>query len=166
MAQLVLVAQTGPAKRLIKKLHRNLTPESMDRVVRVSAFKIHAKLVVATPKRWTGQTRRGWTVTFAGASHYAIWNRSKVMLWLEKGTPARGPVRAKALFIPLNRKMALAGPKALKNPNHRFIYGVDYILRKSVKGAKAMHIVRNFLPTGEKILFAEMRSFIREIASS
>jgi len=166
MADLVLVAQTGPAKRLIKKLHRNLTPESMDRVVRVSAFKIHAKLVVATPKKWTGQTRKGWTVTFAGASHYSVWNRSRVMLWLERGTPSRKPVKAKALFIPLNRKMALAGSKALKKRNHRYIYGVDYILRKSVKGAKAMHIVRDFLPTGERILFNEMRSFIREIASS
>lgn len=92
-------------------------------------------LVLATPKGWTGHTRQSWTRTQRFGKGVIVTNESKVMLFLEEGTQAHGPVTAKALFIPKTRRAAISGW------NEEMVFGVDYILAKHVKGIKAMRIV-------------------------
>lgn len=124
------------AEAYLSRLVAGLKPNRVLPVLEKVAWRTHGALVVATPK-FTGQTRRGWTVVRKAGMGYVVTNRErKVMTWLEKGT--KGPIRprrAKALFIPLTRTAAISG----WNPN--MVFGTDYVLAKQVKGIKAMKIV-------------------------
>ena len=112
-------------------------------------------MVLATPKGWTGNTRQRWKVMRVDGRGYRVTNSHKVMKWLEFGTKAHGPVRAKALFIPLTRSAALTGwREGMK-------YGVDYILRKRVKGIKGKFIIRAERKRVKERLKVEMEAFIR-----
>lgn len=129
-------------RQAINVLRRGMTPAQTDPVIQKVAFRTVARLVEKTPKGYTGQTRREWKVYKRGGpgGGYTVTNQSKVMLFLEKGTKAHGPVTKKALYIPLNRRAAIGGW------NPALIMGTDYILRKRVKGIKAMRIVANQRP--------------------
>jgi hypothetical protein len=124
------------------------------------AWEAHSRLVLATPKGWTGNTRQRWRVVQVSGRGYRVTNGHKVMLWLEFGTKAHGPKTAKALFIPLTRSAALGGYK----PGMKF--GKDFILRKRVKGIKAMHIVRKERARVKDRLREEMVAFIRRVVAS
>lgn len=172
-------ARTGEQ---LRKLAAGLTPQKADAVVKTAAWKTHAQLVLRTPKKWTGGTRRGWQVKRVRGGVYECVNKTKVMRFLEFGTAAHGPVRAKMLFIPLNRRTALAaasrGVRAVvgntktigerveafvrrvrgqkKKTNRPFKYGRDYIFKRWVRGIAGRHIVENFKPKAEAILKNEM----------
>jgi hypothetical protein len=154
------------AKRRLAAIKKQLTPAAQDRVVRKAAWVIHGRLVRQTPKRWTGHTRRSWTVFRRGNSHYAVTNKSKVMRFLEMGTKAHGPVTAKRLFIPLNRRAALAGPKGVFASGGKLKFGRDFVWAKRVRGIKARWIVRNYRPFAEGVVKAMMKLHIRNIIAS
>lgn len=138
---------------------------SSDEVVERVALNSLRRVVDATPRRYTGDTAKQWVHRAIGACKHVIANPSKVMFWLEHGTKAHGPKKAKALFIPLNRKTWEAGSREVMEANARaaaagawknytaraagkkgrkirlpFVLGVDFVLAKRVKGIKPHRI--------------------------
>jgi hypothetical protein len=140
------------AQRVIGRLSPAATAVISNRV----AMETHRMLVLATPKGYTGMTRRNWIVEQSGIVSI-VSNKSKIMIFLELGTKAHGAKTKKFLFIPLNRKAALGG----WNPSMKF--GVDFVLAKRVKGIKAMGIVKAQRIITAKMLRASMGLYIRSI---
>jgi hypothetical protein len=151
------------AGRLLNKIRAGLTPEYQDATVSRVAYVVMRRLVQQTPKKWTGQTRRYWQVKKEGSGNYTILNGSKVMRFLEEGTQAHGPVTAKALFIPLTRKAALAGVSGVMSNPKAFKFGRDYIFTKWVRGITASHMVKNYQPFANAALKAAMKISIRRL---
>lgn len=184
MAQnFTLSADSRRGKSSLRKLKARLTPAGIDRTVSKVAYITHRRLLQRTPKKWTGQTRRNWRVFRRGSGHYSITNKSKVMVFLEKGTKGHGPKRAKRLFIPLTRKAALAGARQVMRANRQhslnqtfdaddtarrapFVIGKDFVLAKRVRGIKALRIVQSHRPFARITLKAAMRLHIRKIIQS
>lgn len=156
-------AHTEEAKARLLKIKSGLTRTGVDRVVNRVAHVTHMRLVTQTPKKWTGQTRRSWRVIKRGAASYQVTNISKVMRFLEMGTRAHGPKKAKRLFIPINRKGALAGPRLVFANSSKYKVGKDFILAKRVKGIKAMKIVANQRRMSHITMRAAMRLHIRKL---
>lgn len=113
------------------------------------------QLVRQTPKKWTGQTRRSWQLHPVPGG-YQLTNLSKVMNFLEVGTRAHGPKKAKALFIPLTRRAALGTTRNL-------VYGKDYILVKWVRGIRARWIVARQREKTRDELYRQMRAYITNV---
>lgn len=156
-------AEVARLKRIVSRM-----PKILGDAARRTAIWTQGELIRATPKKWTGMTRKAWQVIRIGDTTFRVENESKVMLFLEEGTKAHGPVtsmsqrpwandpgnvrhghervlrgqrfRAKRLFLPLTRRAALGG----WNPGLR--YGIDYVLAKKVKGIRARHIVEKQRP--------------------
>lgn len=117
-------------------LQKRLNKGNLRRIIYQRVKRTFDGLVNKTPTKWTGETRKAWKLLYRGDG-YSIVNPTKAIRWLEKGTKAHGPVRAKFLFIPLTRAAALGGyRKGMK-------FGVDYILTKHVKGIRAMNFIEN-----------------------
>jgi len=166
-----VTANTSGLSKKIKKLTRALNKTKMTGVVRKAAFVTRDRLVKKTPKRWTGQTRRGWKVDKVSEGHYVVYNKSKVMLFLEKGTKGSKPKKAKFLFIPLTRRAFLAGGKGVYAANKaakeaggtpKFKFGKDFVLAKKAKGIKPLHIVRDARSFSRITLKAAMRQYIKK----
>lgn len=125
-------------QRSIRHLEQNLRAGSA-RGVRKVAMHAYRKLILETPKGYTGQTRRSWKILSLGSSTsgvgFSVVNSSKVMRYLEHGTKSHGPRKSKFLFIPLNRKTAMSGFGKSSE------FGKDYVLTKRVKGITPMKIV-------------------------
>lgn len=153
-------------QRILKAVKAGLTPQKQNAVLQRAAWVIHGRLVMQTPKKWTGQTRRAWTVVNMGPSGYAVTNKSKVMRFLELGTRAHGPKTAMRLFIPLNRSAALAGPRVCCAPGSKYRFGRDYLLVKRVRGIRALKIVERYRPFAEGCIKAAMKLHVREIIQS
>lgn len=171
----------------LRKLKAALTPSAQHGVVRKAADLWRTRLTLRTPRRWTGNTAQGWRVVELPGGEVAVNNPTKAMLYLEKGTKAHGPRKAKRLFIPLTRKAAQAGAKGVMAQNRAasnaalwasygqnkkkkiklpFVYGVDYIFAKRVKGIKAMWIVRNSRGEARVTYRLLMTKYIRDILRS
>lgn len=82
-----------------------------------------------------------------------VTNTSKVMVFLERGTRAHGPVTANALYIPL-KKSAMIWRRGL-------VFGRDYVLAKRVRGIRARRIVETERPRAEERLHTELRTYVR-----
>ena len=165
------------AQRLVRRLRTGLTKRKLHAVILKTAHVSRGRLVRQKPRRWTGQTRRAWTVVTRSSGNVAILNRSKVMRFLEKGTRAHGPRSAKMLFVPLTRRAFNAGARGVMRANRerqvreafgasnrgkrKYVFGRDYILTKRVRGIKALHIVRKYRPFVVLTMRAEMRLHIR-----
>ncbi len=175
MAFIRAKANTALALKQLKILRRAVSPEVLDQhVIRKVAWIWHARMVQRTPKRWTGQTRRGWRVDHPAPYRYTVTNGEKVMRFLERGTQAHGPKNAKRLFIPLTRRAMLAGPRVImadllyhranreQGWSSRLKYkpGVDYVWAKWVRGIKAHRIVEQAKPFMQSTLRAALRQFI------
>ena len=177
-------ADTSQARAKLKKIKAGLTKEAQDKVIRKVALVTHARMVSRTPKGYTGGTRRAWEVIKVNTGYYRVKNDSKTMKWLEAGTKAHGPVTAKFLFIPLNRKTALAGAKGVFRANRavalnrafggtnagarrtKYKLGRDFLLVKRVRGITAMRIVAKSRGFVRITLKAAMRLHIRHIVNS
>lgn len=127
----------------IRRLQRKLTslsaniPKVAERVTKKVMLHAYRRLIMLTPKGYTGQTRRSWKIrrlSMGSDVAYSVFNESKIMRFLEHGTSDHGPRTAKYLFIPLNRKTALGGVSKSSE------FGTDYVLSKRVKGIKALKI--------------------------
>lgn len=138
----------------MRKLKAAFSQRATLPVIRRQMMITKKNLVEKTPKRWTGQTRRSWQ-TIMIPNGVAVTNISKVMVFLEKGTQAHGPRRAKFLYIPLNRKAAIGG----WNPSLK--RGKDYRLAKRVKGIVAMNIVGRERLLAQRRMLVDMQIFIR-----
>lgn len=131
-----------------KKLNSFLTRTQMatarkalDAQMRIIAEDARKELVQRTPRRYTGNTKAGWQVLRKSASNYTVRNRYKAMKFIEDGTKAHGPKKAKFLFVPKTKAATLAGARAvLANPK-RFKRGRDFYLAKKVRGIKGIKIV-------------------------
>lgn len=126
------------------------------------------RLVLATPKGYTGQTRRRWQVKTIQGQGYLVSNSYKVMRWLEEGTRAHGPVRARALWIPLNRRAAMRGPKRGNDPaggagegEAPLQRGVDFRFALRVRGIRAMRIAERERGRLPPIIRREMVQWLR-----
>lgn len=139
----------------------------LDGPVQRAATRILAELASRTPHRWTGATRRAWTIKNTGDGRRLIWNTldgttpNKVFLFLEHGTAAGGagniyPRSKKALFIPLTARAAQQG----WNPG--LVREVDYILRRHVRGIRPRRIAANFVPRAQAILREEVQKFLQQ----
>jgi hypothetical protein len=162
------------AEDMLARVQAALAPEAIDPVIQLQAHKAHAELVKATPKRFFGQVRREWTVEKISPGAYRVANPNPIMGWLEYGTGhSTGgfiyPKNAKALFVALTRRAALADRRFFgqtcvsqtagfsaagavsrstrgmivrkSTGSQTLVYGIDYVLAKRVRGLKAMKIV-------------------------
>lgn len=209
MPSVRLTAKTEAAKARLKKIAAGLNLDAIDKVVDVAAHQTQASLIRKTPKKWFGQVRRGWFVSKIGPGQRVVANSNKIMLFLEEGTKAHGPLQIQgprrpgerlgraALFIPLTRKAvnATAGIYGVGTVDQfttqgetywetrralfqrtetvrrgrrtvgsrAFVFGIDYVLAKRVKGIKAMHIVANERPIARKRLLAGMKRLVRSL---
>lgn len=150
------------------------------------AMESLVRLVNSTPIRYTGNTRKGWVHRKLGSMNHLLVNPNKVMGFLEYGTKAHGPVRARALFIPLNVQAFHAGPKGVMAANAQarannqwrnygnavrgranrrarlpFQIGVDFLFVKRVKGIRAHHIARDEQARVTRILVEEVKNQLR-----
>jgi len=125
------------------------------RPLRRVAYGALRRLVQATPKKWTGQTRRAWKVRQIVNRGYLVMNEYKVMWFLEHGTRAHGPRVKKALYIPLNRRAALGGWTP------ELVQGFDYLLRGWVRGIAPRRIAARERVLVRRILRTEMARFLR-----
>lgn len=153
---ILAIPKTERAREMFQRLKEGLTDERMDAVVDRAALETHAELVKNTPKRWTGTVRRSWTIEKPAKMERRIVNPNKVMGFLERGTRAHGPVTKKALFIALKKSAAGGWYGGLKA-------GVDFILRRRVKGIKAMRIVEKERPIAAERLREGTRNLIRRL---
>jgi hypothetical protein len=157
-----------PTTNLIKKVTSAMSTPNRLAVHQKAAEVVRGRMIRQTPKRWTGQTRRSWVIQRTGGDGVVLTNTSKVMKFLEDGTRAHGPKRAKRLFVPLTKRAFLAGPRGVISANKAaaaqsqwsnygsaaagkktkkkklpFVVGVDFVFAKRVRGIRAMNIVKN-----------------------
>lgn len=135
-------------------LKAGLQPQYTDPIMERVAFETLGVLVEATPKKWTGLTRRGWVVEKIPKG-YQVINRYKVMQYLEFGTRDHGPKNKKFLYIPL-RSGAMIWRRGL-------VYGKDYVLARRVKGIKARNIVYKERPKARKRTLDAMVAYLRQL---
>jgi hypothetical protein len=119
----------------------NLSHDAQQAVLEETAQVARRDLIELTPKK-SGGARAGWQVYPGEDGGRKVQNSEANMLYLEEGTRDHGPAHAKSLFIP-QRPTVL--PK--KGGGSKYVFGVDFILTKHVRGIKAMHIVQNYIPT-------------------
>jgi hypothetical protein len=142
------------------------------------------RLVTSTPIRYKGHLRKQWVHRIVGPMAHVNENPSIVMHWLEHGTKAHGPKRAKALFVPLNEKTGDLGPRLVMEANAQaratgqwsnyaarasggrgrpvrlpFVFGVDFVWARKVKGIRARHIARD----EQKVVARELRDGLKEM---
>lgn len=141
----------------LKKVQSAFASGDHVKVLQRVAYRALASLVSATPKGFTGNTRQRWVVIPIAGRGYVVTNTHKVMMFLELGTKAHGPVTAKMLYIPLNRAAAIRGwHKGL-------VRGVDYVLAKRVRGIRAKHIVSSRREGVYQDMRSEMIAYLRRI---
>lgn len=150
---IVLRAHTRQAVRFLGNLRQYFTEDKIDGVVLRVAYQVQRNVVLATPKGWTGLTRRSWSVRKRLGNGYSVTNSSKVMAYLERGTRAHGPVRAQALYIPL-KSGAMIWRSGL-------VFGRDYILVKRVRGIRARHIAAKEARKARGLLTKAVNTYVR-----
>ena len=147
------------ARAFLNRVQRAFNDGEHEDVVATEAAKSFGRMVRATPKGFTGNTRQSWELQRTGRGEWWIHNDNKVMRFLEYGTRAHGPVRAKRLYIPLNRRAAIGGWR------RGLVFGQDYVLAKRVKGIKPMGIVAAEKDRAEADLQTAMRRFLSSLLS-
>jgi hypothetical protein len=161
-----VVTDTKEASEAVARLEGIVKTGAFDQPVEIAAFRVHRELVEKTPKRWTGLTRREWQIQKTGPGERLVFNRSKVMLFLEGGTGNAGtptsnggyiyPKTKKFLFVPMRQEAQFGWKPGMR-------YGTDYILKRRVRGIKAMRIVEKMRPRAAEILKGEMKNFLERI---
>ena len=160
----VTIPRNGPGvRRMADRIRAAMLPERVDPIVRNVAVRAYGTLVARTPKRWFGQVRQAWQFERLAVAAYRIRNGSVVMTYLERGTAGEGtgyivPVRARMLYIPLNRAASFGWKPSLKR-------GVDYILRFRVRGIRPRRIVRTTSAEAGVALSAAARAYLASALS-
>ena len=132
---------THNIKNAIKEIEekKRLVHQAVLKAVEKEAHATQKDFVINTPRGYTGNTRKAWTVKNLSRGnniHFRIFNPSPVMGFLEEGTKTRRPRRSRHLFIPQRHS-------AWKKGGYRrgMVYGRDFIFSKRAKGIKAIKIV-------------------------
>jgi len=154
-------ANTAPARTAVVKVQSGLTPAEIDPVIDRVGLQVFADVVQHTPKKWFGQVRAGWTIQKPGLGQRIVVNRNKVMLFLEEGTANAGtgfivPKIKKFLYIPLTRSAAAGWHSGLKR-------GIDYIMKKAVRGIAPRKIVAAARERARVLLLNAMKAHIRRL---
>lgn len=160
---------TEPARQKLLKIRALLTEAGRDPIIERAAWKVQVVAVKETRAaigtrpdgtRWNIQKPESkWTVTKPRLGVRHVLNPDKVAKWLDEGTRDHGPKTKKFLFIPLTRR-AVAGWR----PD--LVQGVDYVLRKRVKGITARHFMAKIREAAVQILIEEMKAAIRKAMTS
>ena len=165
---------------LSSKLTKALSSDAQAKVMHRAAQRSRNELIRLTPKKWTGQTRRGWrTHVNVGQGIAVVKNDNKVMLYLEKGTKAYTAKAGKLLFIPLTRRAAQAGARGVIAANNAvrsqgrtsrgaaralpFRIGRDFVWAKRRKGIAPRNIVKNHRATAMLYMMEEMKHYLRSV---
>ena len=112
MAGAARMAARVDAGELQRRINALANPKLWDNIVEKVYREVHRKLAETTPKRWTGNTRRGWVLARSEAGLRVLDNTTTAMRYMEFGTPRLSPQSwiyprvKKALFIPLTRRAA------------------------------------------------------------
>ena len=138
----------------VKRIESKLTPGEIQRKMLALSYRGLRMAVEAMPKR-TGALKRSWTVREVRPGEHLIYSMSKVALFLEEGTRAHGPRRAKHLYIPL-RPGAATWRKG-------FVYGEDYILVKWVKGITALKYLKPLSDDTRMLMVQEFEKMVSEV---
>lgn len=123
------------AKRSLRRLQETLETAEYNKVMREVGRRTYRHLRNATPVGFTGQVKDDWRKK-QRKGRFEITNSNPILNFLEHGTRAHGPRRAKALFIPLTKRAYLNGYE----PGMEF--GADFVLAKWVRGIRAMKFVQ------------------------
>jgi hypothetical protein len=124
----------------LNRLKNAMSPRNQDLIVKRTAYKTLSAVVSETPVGFSGNTRKAWGAQQMAPAHWKVRINPantlamKVMGFLEDGTKAHGPVKAKFLYIPLNANASLGYRWGL-------VHGKDYVLAKWVMGITALRIV-------------------------
>jgi hypothetical protein len=145
-----LTAQTERARAMCQRLANQISPENLDPIVEKVALQTLASLVQASPKRWFGSIRSGWTITTPvlgsrkidipeGRTSPSGTSVRQIAGFVNFGTARNGagfiyPVKAERLYVPLTRRAAAGWHRGLK-------WGRDYILKLRVRGIKGQHFI-------------------------
>lgn len=152
------------AQKAIERMINGLTPEKQNLVVKKAAYKTLAAVVREVPVSFTSNTRKSWQANQIDVAHWKVQidpsntKAQEVMGYLEDGTKAHGPVKAKMLYIPLRSTAALGWNKAL-------VFGKDYVLARWVSGITALHIVKRAREQSRIWLKELMVEHIRRLVS-
>lgn len=162
-------------KVALERLRTALSPQGIDPIVERVALKTHRSLVEGTQRsigvavkwphpRWRlAMPENQWKVEKPNPGKRVVINRNEVMAHLEYGTANDGqgyirPKNKKFLFIPLTQRAAAIGTyqKGME-------WGVDYILKKQVRGSQGKHVVRDQTPKTQAMLRAEVLRYLIEL---
>ena len=179
MAQRIDLTYDGKAtKRAVDKMHAAFKGNGKNAPVAKAAQIWQGRMKRRTPKRWSGTLQRSWIVQQVAPNVFELTsNMPVIMKYLEMGTKAHGPTKAKRLFVPLTRKAAQAGPKGVmqaimswranRQPGSKtkppYIVGRDFVWAKRVKGIKARWFIRSARAEARTTLKILMRDYITNI---
>ena len=155
---------SSAAIALFDKIQQLSAEAAFEEPIDLTGKRALRDLIALTPIGWTRKLSEKWKIEKPGVGQRLIFNKSKVMLFLEKGTGNAGtstssggyiyPATKRFLFIPLSSR-SIGGWRP------GMVYGADYVLAKRVRGIKAMHIVENYRPKIANILRREIQAFLR-----
>ncbi len=147
-----IIADLSPVNQYLARLRKALSaPDNTEPFFRLS-LNTFRRLVTNTPRR-RGLTKKGWRII--RNSQVSVENPETVMKFLEYGTKAHGPVRAKMLFIPLNLS-AKPGMRGL-------VRGKDFVLAKRVRGIKPFRLTDKEVPYAERDAIPIFEAYINRI---
>lgn len=130
------------------------------RAIEAEANHTRRNLAAKTPKKWSGKTKKAWTVLNLSTPNlirFRIENPTAVMRFLEHGTKVRRPRTAPHLFIPLKRSAWRKGGYA-----RGMKFGRDFVFARKAKGIKAIKII----PSQKKKTRQRLRSRLGRVAKS
>ena len=132
------------------------------RAIEKEAIHTRRNLALKTPKKWSGRTRKAWTVVNKGRItpnfiHFRVENLNPVMRFLEKGTKVRRPRTAPHLFIPLKKSAWRKG-----GYQRGMVFGRDFVFARKAKGIKAIRII----PAQKKKTRQRLRTKLGRVAKS
>jgi hypothetical protein len=127
--------QTNAGQVRLHRLGETMRPRVLNNILRTVASRGMRRLMDATPRGLTGRLKKAWRVVATGKGWTVTNIQGKIVLFLDQGTRAHGPVRAKVLFIALTKRAVMSG----WTPQLR--RGVDYVFAKRVRGIRALNFV-------------------------
>lgn len=134
------------ATKAIQRLQRvsKMLKYEGDKVASQTLSATRKEIKAATPVKYTGETRRAWVTERRALGSYRTVNRTNTAWFLERGTKAHGPVTARALFIPLNKRAFFVYRANVFPPLKKARNGQpgDYILVGAVKGISARRMAQ------------------------
>lgn len=156
--------KTEEAKAALRKARAGLTADALGPIVEREAQDAWRGVKAATPRGWTGRTRDGWFIERPTKTRRVVANESKVAVFLEGGTANQGTGRIyprvkKFLFIPRTARAAISGW------NVTLRKGIDYILRRWVRGIRPRWIAKNESERSDARLVKAVQEHIRRLFS-